>query len=309
MATLTGITSKQRKAEVIKFTPKRKFGVELEIIVPDRLYELSYLDETAALLHAGGIKARSSNYSHKASLSWKVTTDGSLSRGGIELVSPILEGEEGLAEVAKVCAILTSNGYRVDGSCGLHVHIDARDFDTKGLFRVVRQFLAEETNFDRMVDPQRQYNTYCHSNLSYIPTYSDGLERLKLAHTKIGYSASHVARVFGNGRYLKLNIQALWRHHTIEFRQHEGSIDAAKVTSWIRLVGLFTDAAILCKNERYDDMVKNVSPSTSTREQMIEHFANMANRKGRRRKMKGGVLGSRATTTRVYASPSPAGVY
>ena len=58
---------------------------------------------------------------------WKAEADGSIdnSAGGhkCEIVSPVLRGAEGLAQVLAVVQTLEAKGHRVNVSCGVHVHV------------------------------------------------------------------------------------------------------------------------------------------------------------------------------------------
>lgn len=35
-------------------------------------------------------------------------------------------------------------------------------------------------------------------------------------------------------RYRKLNLQSFWQHGTVEFRQHQGTVEAEKACNWVR---------------------------------------------------------------------------
>ena len=54
---------------------------------------------------------------------WKVESDGSLGEKGVEFVSPILKGSEGIDNVVNNMKILKRMGFDVDSKCGLHIHI------------------------------------------------------------------------------------------------------------------------------------------------------------------------------------------
>ena len=43
-------------------------------------------------------------------------------------------------------------------------------------------------------------------------------------------------RAFGSDRYYKVNLEAYSRHRTVEFRQHSGTINFAKMEKWIRFL-------------------------------------------------------------------------
>ncbi|HIG57810.1 MAG TPA: hypothetical protein EYQ21_00200 [Flavobacteriales bacterium] len=56
---------------------------------------------------------------------WKIEEDGSLNdeEGGMEFVSPILYGSEGIDIVCDSLDILKNKGFSVNKDCGLHIHI------------------------------------------------------------------------------------------------------------------------------------------------------------------------------------------
>src|SRR5438874_2067235 len=95
-----------------------RFGIELECYLPgDRAFERgSYTSGRQIPDMPRG---------------WVSKTDGSLGTEGyhevgVEVVSPVLRGERGLTEVAYAVEVLLGPlGARVDGTTGLHVHVDA----------------------------------------------------------------------------------------------------------------------------------------------------------------------------------------
>ncbi len=196
----------------VSSTTNRLFGIEIEVngITPRMA--------TNALASAG-VATREESYNHARRTWWKVTTDGSLSGGSnsCEVVSPPLPyNVESLKLVGLVIRTLRANGATVDLSCGIHVHVDCRDLTTvmADFSRVIFLRYREcEDIIDQMVDQNRRNNRYC-------------------ATLKELSRASHYASLRYN-RYQKLNFCSFERHGTIEFRQHEGSLDDAKVVSWI----------------------------------------------------------------------------
>ena len=104
-------------------------------------------------------------YSHHTTDSWKIVPDSSL-RGQsdddlvMELVSPILQGEDGLKQLRLVMDRLRSLGISTNTTCGFHIHVDAtRGTDQAvssmatlfGIQKIARCFLALENAFDLLV--------------------------------------------------------------------------------------------------------------------------------------------------------------
>ena len=52
-------------------------------------------EETAELLTGHGIPCHAAGYGHVPTPDWRIVRDGSLSDGGMELVSPVLDTERG----------------------------------------------------------------------------------------------------------------------------------------------------------------------------------------------------------------------
>jgi hypothetical protein len=55
--------------------------------------------------------------------------------------------------------------------------------------------------------------------------------------------------VSGGDRFVKLNYQAFWRHGTVEFRHHSGTVDAAKIIKWVVFCQKLVETAIREANE------------------------------------------------------------
>lgn len=84
---------------------------------------------------------------------WKSKTDASLQRPPtpyhfpIEIVSPVLQGEDGLVQVVAVVNRLLTDGAQVNTSCGLHVHVDATHLSPEQVQAIKAQFKRYEKAF------------------------------------------------------------------------------------------------------------------------------------------------------------------
>lgn len=193
----------------------RLFGIEIECI------GLSCAAATEALVRAG-IPCYNEGYNHSRRDYWKAVTDASLTGGtgrSAEVVSPPLPFTvESLKQVAKVMETLKLAGARVDNSCGMHVHVDARDMTSNmaDFSRILfLKYRENEDMIDRLVASTRRnsVSTFCRSmkNLNRTSNW----ETLRYE------------------RYQKLNFQSFQRHGTVEFRQHEGCLTETKAVAWI----------------------------------------------------------------------------
>lgn len=203
-----------------------KFGVEIEF------FGCRYRTVIQALNFVG-IACTYEGYTHTVMSSWKLVTDSSVNGfctgvdGGLELVSPILYGDEGLAELEKVYDVLNIIGAKVDRTCGTHVHFDIADLNVNQIKSVYNLTCKYEDVIDMMLPESRRENEYC-----------QGLTNSQLKKINKCTTLSELNEVGGKeeiGRYVKVNFASYIKYGTIEFRQHEGTTEFEKIKAWIVL--------------------------------------------------------------------------
>ena len=145
----------------------------------------------------------------------EIKSDGSLrtdSRGGEPLELVICCPEDKVKEVVTdVVTRVQYVGAYVNSSCGLHVHLDARNRDASVMYSNL--FKARKL-LSSLVPAPRRRNKYCKMNTK--STFTEAL---------------------GEGeRYRAINPQAFYRHKTIEVRLHHGTINANTIINWVTLL-------------------------------------------------------------------------
>jgi len=209
------------------------FGVEIEC-----MYSASNnMRSIATAISQAGVLCEVEHYNHSRRNYWKVVTDNSLPNGGCEIVSPPLRGEDGFAQLRKVCDVLTTLRCRVNRSCGFHVHVGASDWQIEHFKNLVKLYASAEDAIDSFMSPSRRAssNTFCGSLKSRVRT-----EQLASA-SNVAEVASAIRQTSGaatvrdSTRYCKLNLKSFWQQGTVEFRQHQGTVEAIKAENWVRL--------------------------------------------------------------------------
>jgi hypothetical protein len=237
------------------------FGCEIEIsrdgAGPDGCF---------AAIRAAGIAVERHHAPHMTRqnpAAWVVCPDGSC---GGEIVSPILRGADGLAQLHRVCTALVAAGAKVDRSCGFHVHVGARNMLTIGQIQnVAKMFLRHEAAFDQILPPSRRAGTnrFCNQNARAT---SHSLAE-KFAAIDGSRTVEAIARVMNGGfqpsqtythhRYYALNFQAWLRIGTLEFRQHSGTVEADKAVNWAKLI-----VGFVARATQIDDVRNDTTPAS-----------------------------------------------
>lgn len=217
----SAVTSRPRRvsvsagasAEVV--TLPRLFGVEIECYNAKR-------DNIIAKCAAENLEMRDSPYNHRDEGFAKIVSDGSLCGNDTqEVVMPPLNG---FTDLQKVCKALQNAGAKVNMSCGLHVHIDAREMSPQHALNIGRNYYYLRQIIIKSLAPSRRANNYCHV---VCPRRSQ-------ADSDRGYDVTWEELTSRNAsRYVAVNYQAYLRHKTLEFRQHQGSINFKKISNWV----------------------------------------------------------------------------
>ena len=240
--------------------PPARFGLEIEILVPHGIRDGFTLQSLAQqLTRLGPPAVYFRGYSHETSEDWKIVTDSSLGHNNpdqdlcFELVSPILQGEAGLASLRSLMENVRRLGIATNASCGFHVHVDAETMPLSHLKCIAQCFVALENGFDLLValswdnddtaasGRRANHNQYCRSNRlafgersSYQRWHQIGSARSKAALVQLVNP--------NDDRYRKLNLTNIVkpsRPSTCEFRHHGGVEDLPEAEAWVRLILAF----------------------------------------------------------------------
>ena len=230
--------------------PPIRFGVEVEVVMPDGGRDGFTLESLAGQLAALGDEAVTfEGYTHRTTDHWKIVTDRSLRCGpddlAFELVSPVLRGSDGIAAFRNVMTNMTRLGLDSNNSCGLHVHVDAEDGSPLSNLRALKAvsgcFVLLEDAFDALVassSRRADRNEFCRSNRIAFGRASNRQvwERIVAARSRSELVNMTNPR---NDRYRKLNLTNITRTDrpsTVELRLHGGFASLAGAEAWIRLV-------------------------------------------------------------------------
>ena len=220
------------------FDNNRKYGIEIEFSWNGQLP--SYATIAQAITEAGVPCVSTVGYSqsiHNVAPTWKIVPDGSVTNGG-ELVSPILSGLDGKEQLRTVLRVIKGMGAKTDRSCGIHVHHDAGDMNSKQLANIAELYKSHEAIIDQFVSASRRREAgpqYCGTMNTSIPYFENASQRVfqNINGASPMTDKDSFIRSISPGRYNNVNYQAYLRHGTIEFRQHHSSLNVNKIWTWV----------------------------------------------------------------------------
>lgn len=221
-----------------------KFGVEIEFLNESLCGGYVNSEEIAMKMTSRGVRCNVEGYNHIDKTFWKMTRDGSC---GLELVSPPLTNDR-IWELKVACDVLREVGAKVDKRCGLHVHHDASAMTLRNFKNLFLIYVRYEKTIDSFMANSRRgdNNHYCNSMLTNVANNSHP-QRMEVVNAIMSSTTlEEIVRKFSCGsRYVKLNGNAFVRHGTIEFRQHQGSLNYDKIMNWALLTEAMVERAKL----------------------------------------------------------------
>ena len=158
----------KRREGRMKFNPNRTFGVEIETHANVNRQQMERRLKEA--LVTGGFPSRrveATHYGHAPNglSKWLLKPDASvLARtehpNDMEVVSPVLNGLEGMKELKVVCDTI-KNSVVQSRNCGLHTHHGINELDSEQARNLFMQLKQVEDPIFYALPPSRQANSYC----------------------------------------------------------------------------------------------------------------------------------------------------
>jgi len=155
---------------------------------------------------------------------WEEATDASIhpddddeAAYSVEWRSPPMTGDKGLEFLSNSARKIRDMGFRANKSCGLHVHFDISDISKQDMAALKNFGLHIEVPIFKLVSPSRLGNNFCR-----------GLND-----------------VANTSRYRWMNLQeAFDKHHTVEFRLHQGTTVPDRIVEWVKVCALILETGL-----------------------------------------------------------------
>lgn len=173
-------------------------------------------------------------------ISWyEHKNDGSLRDNGIEFVlrEPMF-GEDIFDAVTGMCNFARRKRLVTNYRTGLHVHLDVRDMEQEELRRLVAFYCLLERPLFEFIGPHRWDSNFC---VPVIRHASQLNEIRNICTTDNKAAVKDTAKAIQ--RYSALNLNALARFGSVEFRHAECMTDPEKINNWVAVIMSIKKAA------------------------------------------------------------------
>lgn len=220
----------------------------------------------------------------KAEDKWKYNSvhDGSLPYCGFEITTAPANGDSFIQQITEITNGLKEHSPIITKNCGLHVHIDARDYNFHDIAKLIKVYAAIEPILFSMVPASRRKSKFC---LPCGKTYKNALENNSsnywttktqvVLNTYNNYdSNTHRKSKYNNARYNALNLHSWFYRGTIEFRLMEGTINPQYIINWGILWAKILDYVLGATNADIDKIVGMCGNTGATSSSMITKMIN-----------------------------------
>lgn len=196
-------------------------------------YELKhpeYAQEIAPLVHEDceiGIEIEVENLDGKAIpyAMWQTKPDGSLRNNGLEFVSHPLKGKRIHFALNQFFDYLCK-GAHFSPRTSIHIHVNVLNLTQHQIAGMLMAYVVVEKLMYKFAGGDRDKNNFCvPMGEVYVPNL-----------LKIFITEPLVLPNYENNRYLGLNIDAIRKFGTLEFRHLGGTKDKTRIVQWINLV-------------------------------------------------------------------------
>ena len=265
---------------MVKFDSNRTYGIEIEMSW-GRGNRAPSQETVASALRRAGLDATAEGYTHSVTSGWKVVSDGSVVNGH-ELVSPILRGLDGKEQLKTAMRAVKAIGATTDASCGVHVHHGVHDFTGKQLANIAEIYRNNEPTIDKLLARSRRNTRWAASMNNGINFYEAATVALNGQWTSARHDNDAKWALIDQltnyrDRYMKVNFMSFVRQGTVEFRQHQTSLNAIRIWNWVVFTQMIVTAAKGKRGKANPVTVNTGNPETAGERALIRDL-NMRKR-------------------------------
>lgn len=172
-----------------------------------------------------------------------------------EVVTPILQYAD-MEDLQQIVRKLREAGAIVNGSCGIHVHVDGANHTPDSLTRLINFAVGRQDLFYEALEIGERADRWCKKiNANLLKAMKRETIRTRESMERIWYSSindGHTGGVchahYDSSRYHGVNLHAFFTKGTVEFRLFNGTTHAGKIKAYVQLCLAMSAWAINAKD-------------------------------------------------------------
>lgn len=192
---------------------KIRFGVEIEVEFPKEKDSWDLIQR------------------NKVIAGWSMDYDGSLNNGAEykpKDKNHLYYNDESMTQIKEIIALVKVHKGNIRPTCGLHIHVDMKQFNNKEIINIVKAFIRKQDDIIKkfkVLKFRLSEQQKIHKNI---------IKKLNVNTIRNIKKGKNLTEDFFNDRYYLLNIQSLHEHKTLEFRLFNGTIQPSKIKKYIK---------------------------------------------------------------------------
>lgn len=175
-----------------------------------------------------------------------------------EIVTPILQYED-IEDLQNIIRELVKKGAIVNGSCGIHIHVDGANHNAGSLVRLLNFAVGRQELFNEALNNKYRSNWCRNTSAKLLKALKNDEEKSLESLKRIWYSSVNddyrggidTRSHYNQTRYHGINLHAFFSKGTVEFRLFNSTLHAGKIKAYIQFCLAMSAWAINAKNNLY----------------------------------------------------------
>ena len=195
-----------------------RFGVEIEVEFPN-------VEDSTKLITK-----------HRIIRGWDLDQDFSLDNGAEyrpKISNKLYFVQDSLDQIREIIGLIKAHKGNIRPTCGLHIHVDMKGFTNNQIVKIVKTFAKKQ---DKIYKDYKVVNERIEEHAKKIPLKEVNKVTPEVINLlrKRSFDYSSTDYDYLRDRTYGLNIQSLKKHHTLEFRLFNGTIQADRIWEYIK---------------------------------------------------------------------------
>ena len=172
---------------------------------------------------------------HRIIPGWALDYDGSLDNGAEYRPKDRTHlhwNEDSIDQIKEIIGLIKAHKGDIRSTCGLHVHVDMKDFTYREIANIIKAYIKDQNKICKEFKMLKQRLDYAQKIPKSVIRYLTESNIRKVKEGQLEYGEGGCQYL--TERHYSLNVDALHKHGTLEFRLFNGSIQIRRIKAYIK---------------------------------------------------------------------------